>query len=109
MASNQAEVENLSGRLSDIRVKIDRGSQVGTVTAVDPIWGFVVVNQGASNSNVTEETSLLVSRNGQYLGRLKVSSLERNQSICDMETDSFRLGVRVQPGDSVIIANPTLN
>ena len=109
VASNRAEIDNLSGRLGDIRLKIDRGAQVGTVTAVDPVWGFVIVNQGAANSNVTEETSLLVSRNGQYLGRLNVSSLEPNQSICDMDTDSFRIGVRVQPGDSVIIANPGLN
>jgi predicted RNase H-like nuclease (RuvC/YqgF family) len=109
VAGNRSKIENLNDRFADIREKIERGAQVGTVTAVDPVWGFVIVNQGVTNSNVTEESSLLVSRGGRYLGRLKVTSLEPNQSICDMEDGSFRTGVRVQPGDSVIIANPGLN
>lgn len=103
------EVADLNNRLADIRAKIAKSSRQGRVSAVDSTWGFVVVNQGSSNSAVTENSELLVSRGGRVLGRLKITSLERNQSICDIDASTLRPGVRLQAGDKVTIANPELN
>ena len=92
------------GRLDEIRNKMTLNSVQGMVTAVDPVWGFVIVNLGEKNSNVTQQSDLLVSRNGLLLGRLTVSSLEPTQTICDVDMKAMKPGQRIQPGDSVIIA-----
>jgi hypothetical protein len=109
VAGNRAKAATLTGRLADLRLKISRGSQQGVVTAVDSIWGFVVINQGAGNSNVTDRSELLVSRGGRLLGRLKVTSLEPNRAICDIDTKSVRPGVRIQTGDRITLANGEAN
>ena len=83
---------------------MSRNAVAGIVTAVDPVWGFVIVNLNEKNSNVTSDSDLLVSRNGLLLGRLTVSSLELNQTICDIDLRAMKPGQRIQPGDSVIIA-----
>jgi flagellar biosynthesis GTPase FlhF len=102
--TNRGEIARLVGRLDEIRKKMTLNSVQGMVTAVDPVWGFVIVNLGEKNSNVTQQSDLLVSRNGLLLGRLTVSSLEPNQTICDVDMKAMKPGQRIQPGDSVIIA-----
>ena len=102
--TNRDEIARLVGRLDEIRSRMTLNSAQGIVTAVDPVWGFVIVNLGEKNSNVTSQSNLLVSRNGLLLGRLTVSSLEPNQTICDVDRKAMKPGQRIQRGDSVIIA-----
>ncbi|NNC90158.1 MAG: hypothetical protein HKN82_17005 [Akkermansiaceae bacterium] len=109
VADNREENSRLSGRLNSIRTTIARNAAQGRVIAVDPNWGFVIVNLGDNNSNVTEQSDLLVSRGGRFLGRLAVASLEPNQTICDLDLKSLKPGVRIQPGDRVTIAEAAAN
>jgi len=106
---NREEIGRLVARLDEIRQKLARNAIAGTVTAVDPVWGFVIINLGENNSNITAESDLLVSRAGKLLGRLKVTSLEPNQTICDLDLNALRPGQRVQPGDKVILATTVGN
>ena len=104
VAANREEMTRLVTRLDEIHQKMSRNSAQGMVTAVDPVWGFVIVNLGENNSNITPQSDLLISRNGLLVGTVKVSSLEPNQSICDLDLRTLKRGRRIQPGDSVIIA-----
>jgi hypothetical protein len=105
LASNIAE----SGRLTDRRVersaRIARNAMEAVVTAVDQDWGFVVIGAGA-NSGFTPQTSLLVRRDGRLIGRVRPSAIEATQTIADIVPDSLSRGVRIQPGDRVILARP---
>ena len=62
-----------------------------------------------SNSGFTPQTSLLVKRDGKFIGRVKPTSIEATQTIADIEMESLAAGVRIQPGDRVIISTPATN
>ncbi len=93
-------------RLSNIKSNISGNAMTATVTSVNTEWGFVVVNKGATNSPITENTELLVQRSGRYVGKLKVATLEPNQAICDIDLNNFRGGSLPRPGDRVILRAP---
>lgn len=93
-------------RLSKIKSNISSNAMTATVTSVNTEWGFVVVNRGAANSPITEETELLVQRSGRYVGKLKVATLESNQAICDIDLKNFKGGSLPRPGDRVILRDP---
>ena len=73
----------------------------GRVLAVNPGWGFCVVStgdkQGAANGKI-----LIVARDGKAIGKVKITSVEANQSIADIQASTFIRGMFVQPGDEVI-------
>jgi hypothetical protein len=78
------------------------------ITAVSPDWGFVVIGAG-SNTGFTPQTVLLVKRDGKLIGRVRPSAIERTQTIGDVILESLAPGVRLQPGDRVILAKPESN
>ena len=78
------------------------------VTAVNQDWGFLVIGAG-SNSGFTPQTGLLVERDGQMIGEVRPSSIEPNQTIAEINLESLASGVRLQPGDRVILAEPAAN
>lgn len=73
----------------------------GRILAVNPAWNFVVLSigdkQGASNN-----AEMLIKRSGQYLGKVRITSVEPSTSIADIVANTLPDGVSVQPGDSVI-------
>ncbi len=104
VADKQASNARESDRLSKIRTKIARNAKVGAITKVDSTWGFVIINLGTNNSNVTSQSKLLITRNGRLLGRLTPNSVEKNQTVCDLNARDINPGVRIQPGDQVTLA-----
>lgn len=109
VSDKRAENTRQNGRLADIRKKIALNSKVGAITTVDSTWGFVIVNLGTNNSNVTPQSKLLVSRNGTLLGSLKPTSVEATQTVCDLNARDLKSGVRIQPGDRVTLAESVGN
>lgn len=105
VADKRASNARESDRLSKIRTKIARNAKVGAITSVNSTWGFVIVNLGTNNSNVTAQSKLLVTRNDRLLGRLTPNSVEASQTVCDLNARDFNPGVRIQPGDQVTIAD----
>ncbi len=73
----------------------------GRVMAVNPGWGFAVLSigdkQGAAASRI-----MIVGRNGQAIGKVKITTVEANQSIADIIPGTFVRGMSVEPGDDVI-------
>jgi hypothetical protein len=78
------------------------------VTAVNQDWGFLVIGAG-SNSGFTPQTSLIVQRDGRLIGRVRPSSIEPTQTIAEIDFKSIATGVRIQPGDRVMLATPATN
>jgi regulator of replication initiation timing len=73
----------------------------GTVTAVNPGWGFCVLSIGDRQGAATGRI-LIVTRGGQAIGKVKITNVEASQSVADIMPGTFVKGVFVEPGDGVI-------
>lgn len=75
----------------------------GTILAVNQAYNFVVLNLGGRNG-VEAHSEMLVVRDGTYIGKIRISSVEPATAIGDIITSTLARGVQVQPGDIVIYA-----
>lgn len=108
LATKQAEIQRLVER-KEIRIHhISGNAMEARVTAVNNDWGFLVIGAG-SNSGFTPQTSLLVKRDGRLIGKVNPSAIEPTQTIAEIDLKALSPGVRIQPGDSVILAKPARN
>ncbi len=108
LEAKQADVQRLVERKSARNQRIARNAIEARVTAVNQDWGFLVIGAG-SNSGFTPQTTLLVKRDGRLIGRVNPSAIEPTQTIAEIDMKSLSPGVRIQPGDSVMLAKPTSN
>src|SRR5437588_11314874 len=74
-----------------------------TVLAVNQAYNFVVLNLGG-RQGVEPHSEMLVLRDGSFIGKIRISSVEPATAIGDIITSSLARGVQVQPGDIVIYA-----
>ncbi len=108
LASSRAELDRLAKRMVERSSRISRNSMEAVVTAVNQDWGFLVIGAG-SNSGFTPQSDLIVERDGRKIGRVTPSSIEPTQTIAEIDLESLSAGVRIQPGDRVILATPASN
>jgi predicted nucleic acid-binding Zn-ribbon protein len=108
LASNRAEVDRLVKRKIARSASIGRNSMEAVVSAVNQDWGFLVIGAG-SNSGFSPQTPLIVQRDGRLIGRVVPSLIESTQTIAEIDFKSLAPGVRIQPGDRVILAKPAAN
>lgn len=78
----------------------------GTVLAYNPGWNFLVLSIGDKQS-VKVGKEMVVSRGGQMIAKVRVTSVEPSSSIADIIPSSVAKGESVQPGDSVIYETRT--
>lgn len=104
-AASRAESDSLNKRIQDRNASVRFNASESVITAVNPDWGFVVIGAG-SNSGFKPKSALLVQRDGRLIGKVIPSSVERTQTIAEIDGNSLATGVRLQPGDRVIIATP---
>jgi hypothetical protein len=108
LATNRAEAGRLATRNLERNARINRNAMEAVVTAVNQDWGFLVIGAG-SNSGFTPQSGLLVQRDGRSIGRVRPSAIEPMQTIAEIDFNSLAPGVRLQPGDRLILATPTTN
>lgn len=108
LVTKRSEADRLVTRSVERSARINRNAMQAVVTAVNQDWGFLVIGAG-SNSGFTPQTSLIVKRDGRTIGRVRPSSIEPTQTIAEIDLESLATGVRIQPGDHVILAKPTSN
>ena len=108
LETNEAEVQRLVERKVSRGNRIARNAMEARVTAVNHDWGFLVIGAG-SNSGFTPQTSLLVKRDGRLIGKVNPSAIEPTQTIAEIDQEALSPGVRIQPGDTVILAKPASN
>ena len=75
----------------------------GTILAVNQAYNFVVLNLGGRNG-VEPQSEMLIVRDGTFIGKIRISSVEPATAIGDIITNTLARGVQVQPGDIVIYA-----
>lgn len=108
LAGKQEDVARLVARKGARDTRISGNAMEARVTAVDSDWGFLVIGAGA-NSGLTPQTTLLVERDGRLIGKVNTSAIEPTQTIAEIDYRTISPGVRIQPGDSVILAKPAAN
>lgn len=108
LANTRAEIDRMVKRDIERSARIGRNAMEAIVASVDQDWGFLVIGAG-SNSGFTPQTSLIVQRNGQMIGRVKPSAIEPTQTVAEIDYNSMAPGVRIQPGDRVILSTPITN
>lgn len=108
LAGKQEDVARLVARKDARDTRIGLNAMEARVTAVDSDWGFLVIGAGA-NSGFTPQTTLLVKRDGRLIGKVNPSAIEATQTIAEIDFKTVSPGVRIQPGDSVILAKPASN
>jgi hypothetical protein len=75
----------------------------GKILAVNQAYNFVVLNLGGRNG-VEPHSEMLIVRDGTFIGKIRISSVEPAIAIGDIITSTLARGVQVQPGDIVIYA-----
>jgi len=80
---------------------IDRSFRT-RVASVNPDLGFVVIPAGNA-SKVTMKAKLDVKRGDTTVGKLLVTSIEQNRSICEVIPGSVAAGDQILPGDVVVV------
>jgi uncharacterized protein involved in exopolysaccharide biosynthesis len=108
LVNSRSQLDRLAKRLVERSSRIGKNSMEAVVTAVNQDWGFLVIGAG-SNSGFAPQTSLLVERDGRKIGRVKPSSIGPTQTVAEIDLESIASGVRLQPGDRVILATPSAN
>jgi hypothetical protein len=81
---------------------ISLNSFEATVIAVNPDYGFAVINAG-ENRGVAGDSKLIVRRGNQRVGLLNPTTIERNRTVADIVRDSIAAGYSIAPGDRVIV------
>jgi peptidoglycan hydrolase CwlO-like protein len=98
----QNTVDDIKNRIEERKKSFDRNSLVATIIAVNNDWGFVVVDAG-TNKGITPDTSLLITRDTQTIGKLKIVSVDGSKTVANIDQKSLRAGLTVAPGDRVIL------
>jgi predicted nucleic acid-binding Zn-ribbon protein len=108
LVDKRAEIDRYNDRIQARDLRIARNEIEARVTAVNHDWGFLVIGAGI-NSGFMPDTRLLVKRNGRLIATVRPSSIEQTQTVADIDLKSLSTGVRIQPGDEVMLAKPSNN
>ena len=108
LSAAQAKLNQAQAELSDLRAKEQqrtrramRDGLEGRILAVNPAYNFVVLSLGDRNG-VVSNSEMLIKRGNQFLGKVRVTSVEPSTSIADIVANSVPRGLAIQPGDHVI-------
>ena len=101
LAAVNAQLATSAKRERDRESKVLMQGLQGRVLAVDRNWNFVVLNLG-DQKGVVNNSTMIVQRGGELVGRVKITSVEPSQSIADIIPNSVPPGVTVQAGDTVV-------
>ena len=100
VTERSSQLEDEKKRRAVVRRKV--GVQ-GKILAVNQAYNFVVLNLGGRNG-VEAHSEMLIVRDGTFIGKIRISSVEPATAIGDIITSTLARGVQVQPGDIVIYA-----
>lgn len=101
VASLKSEVTSAQAAVAEYRNNVSRPGIQGTILAVNQAWNFVVLSLG-DRQGLKSNSELLVQRDGQLLGKVRVTSVEPSTSIADILVRTVPRGFSIMPGDKVI-------
>ena len=102
---NEEKISTANKEIERYRTGVTKQGLTGKILAVNSGWNFVVLSvgdrQGAASGGV-----MIVTRGGEPIGRVRITSIEPSTSIADIIPGSVRRGVTIQPGDAVVYEGP---
>lgn len=102
---NDEKLASANKEIERYRAGVTKAGLTGKILAVNPGWNFVVLSVGDRQGAATGG-SMIVTRGGEPIGRVRITSIEPSTSIADIIPGSVRRGVTVQPGDAVVYEGP---
>ncbi len=104
---NQATLSDFKQAQLRRRSNLNANGVSSLITAVDNEWGFVVVKPHA-DSKIKQDSKLLVIRGNRHIGRLSINAIEEEAGrvLANIDYSSIAPGMRIMPGDRVILSNP---
>lgn len=89
------------------RKNLDSNRVSSLITAVDSEWGFVVVKPHA-DAVINQDSKLVVIRGSKHIGRLTINAIEQEAGrvLANIDYSSLASGMRIRPGDRVILSKP---
>jgi septal ring factor EnvC (AmiA/AmiB activator) len=106
IAEAQKKLDDVTRKIEERRKLFERNSLQARVLAVNPDWGFVVIDAGKA-SGIEQDTKLLVTRNRQTVGKISILSVEGGRSVASIVPDAIYGGSSISPGDRVVLENLT--
>lgn len=101
---NRAKITQLVADEEERRKKVALNGLEATVIAVNRDYGFVIVNAG-SDLGVAADSSLLVQRGVDRIGRLRIVSVEPKVTVADIIPGTITPGAQIMVRDKVIFEN----
>jgi len=72
------------------------------ITSVDNDWGFVIVKPH-TDALIKQDSQLIVVRGDKHVGRLSINAIEEGRVLANINYGSLVSGMRIRPGDRVIL------
>jgi hypothetical protein len=102
---SEEKIASANKEIERYRAGVTKAGLTGKILAVNPGWNFVVLSVGDRQGAATGGM-MIVTRGGEPIGRVRITSIEPSTSIADIVPGSVRRGVTVQPGDVVVYEGP---
>ncbi|MDP0490989.1 MAG: hypothetical protein Q7Q71_08080 [Verrucomicrobiota bacterium JB023] len=100
----ETENESLSSVIRNYAEKKSNPNLKASVTRVVSDLGFVILS-GGDNAGIIRDSTLDVVRNGEVIGKLKVTGTEPSSAAANIVPDSFDEGMSVRTGDTVVASD----
>ena len=106
MSDQKAKTASAENQVQSYKTDYTKPGVTGTVLAYNPGWNFVVLSIGDKQS-LKSGKEMVVTRDGQMVGKVRVRTVEPSSSIADVIPNTVPKGQSVQPGDRVIYEGAT--
>ncbi len=107
VAKNKAALTDFEVAQEKRRANLNANKVSSLITAVDNEWGFVVVkpHEGAM---IKPSSKLVVVRGSKHIGRLNINAIEdeAGRVLANIDYSSLVKGMKIRPGDRVILSEP---
>lgn len=104
---NKSVIQDFKSSQLKRRKNLNANKVSSLITAVDNEWGFVVVkpHEGAM---IKQDSKLVVIRGNKHIGRLNINAIEGDAGrvLANIDFASIVSGMRIRPGDRVILSEP---
>lgn len=102
VASKKSEVAALNSAQETRRKNLTANGVSSLITSVDNDWGFVIVKPH-TDALIKQDSQLIVVRGDKHVGRLSINAIEEGRVLANINYGSLVSGMRIRPGDRVIL------
>ena len=96
------EVAALQSAETQRRKNLKSNGVSSLITSVDNDWGFVIIKPH-TDALIKQDSQLIVVRGDRHVGRLAINAIENGRVLANIDYGSLVAGMRIRPGDKVIL------